>query len=217
VSYEYAPEALEVLASHGLQPGPRTRPAVVRGALNDLYRYEIRRLRGRLLTGGIARELYADHVIELRRQYWLLSIPVERWVRDPARLSASSNGGFMADEREGQVDTVLTRSAEIVGSAAGTVVNVASQVAESTASAASSAANAASAAVARTAPARRAVKRAAKRIVKKATRAVKVVARSAKKAAAGKKKKGAAKKKASPQKKKSKSAAKKKGGGKKKR
>jgi hypothetical protein len=82
VIYEYAPEALEQLAAHGLRPGPGSRPALVREALSDLYRYEIRRLRRRLLSGQIAREAYAGHVIALRRQYWLLSIPVERWVRD---------------------------------------------------------------------------------------------------------------------------------------
>jgi len=81
VVYEYAPEALEVLAGHGLQPTSRTPPAVVREALSDLYRFEIRRLRSRLLAGQVAREHYSDHVIELRRQYWLLSIPLERWTR----------------------------------------------------------------------------------------------------------------------------------------
>ena len=82
--YEYAPEALEVLAGHGLRPGPATPPAVVREALSDLYRYEIRRLKRRLLEGEIAREAYSGHVIGLRKQYWLLSIPVERWVRETA-------------------------------------------------------------------------------------------------------------------------------------
>jgi hypothetical protein len=81
VTYEYAPEALEVLAAHGLRPRPGTRPAVVRDALNDLYRYEIRRLKQRLLTGQFPKNQYIDHVVALRRQYWLLSIPVERWVR----------------------------------------------------------------------------------------------------------------------------------------
>jgi len=79
--YEYAPEALEVLAGHGLCPGPDTPPAAVRDALSDLYRYEIRRLKQRLLAGKIAKERYSDHVIELRKQYWLLSIPVQRWSR----------------------------------------------------------------------------------------------------------------------------------------
>ncbi len=82
--YDYAPEALEVLAEHGLHPRPDTRPAVVRSALSDLYRYEIRRLRRRLLAGEIPRDGYSGYVIELRRQYWLLSIPVERWVRETA-------------------------------------------------------------------------------------------------------------------------------------
>lgn len=80
--YEYAPEARQALAGHGLQPGPGTRPGLVREALSDLYRYEIRRLRGRLLAGEIPKGDYADHVIGLRRQYWLLSIPVERWARE---------------------------------------------------------------------------------------------------------------------------------------
>jgi hypothetical protein len=81
VSYEYAPEALDVLAGHGLCPGPNTPPAVVRDALNDLYRYEIRRLRRRLLAGEFPKAEYSDLVIGLRKQYWLLSIPVERWTR----------------------------------------------------------------------------------------------------------------------------------------
>jgi len=80
--YEYAPEALEVLAGHGLHPHPATPPAVVRDALNDLYRYEIRRLKQRLLAGAFPKGQYIDHVVALRQQYWLLSIPVERWVRE---------------------------------------------------------------------------------------------------------------------------------------
>ena len=79
--YEYAPEALEILAGHGLAPLASTRPDVVRGALNDLYRYEIRRLKRRLLAGEFSKERYLELVIELRKQYWLLSVPVARWVR----------------------------------------------------------------------------------------------------------------------------------------
>jgi len=81
VKFEYAPEALAILAEHGLQPSPSTPPRVVRTALNDLYRYEIRRLKGRLLAGEFARDRYLDLVVELRQHYWLLSVPVQRWVR----------------------------------------------------------------------------------------------------------------------------------------
>ncbi len=89
--YEYAPEALEVLAGHGLRPGAGTPPALVREALNDLYRYEIRRLRRRLLDGEIPKAAYSDHVIGLRKQYWLLSIPVARWVRETPEITKSPN------------------------------------------------------------------------------------------------------------------------------
>ena len=79
--YEYAPEALEVLAGHGLCPRPETPPATVREALSDLYRYEIRRLKRRLLAGEFPQDEYSSRVIDLRRQYWLLSVPVQRWSR----------------------------------------------------------------------------------------------------------------------------------------
>ena len=81
MEYEYAPEALAILAEHGLQPGVSTPPRVVRAALNDLYRYEIRRLKRRLLAGEFGKERYPELVIELRKHYWLLSVPVQRWVR----------------------------------------------------------------------------------------------------------------------------------------
>lgn len=82
MTYEYAPEALDVLAGHGLHPRSVTPPAIVRDALNDLYRYEIRRLKRRLLAGDFPKSDYLDRVVALRKQYWLLSIPVERWVRE---------------------------------------------------------------------------------------------------------------------------------------
>jgi hypothetical protein len=82
VTYEYAPEALDLLAAHGLMPGAGTRPEVVREALSDLYRYEIRRLKQRLLAGDFPKREYLDRIIALRTQYWLLSVPVERWSRE---------------------------------------------------------------------------------------------------------------------------------------
>ena len=84
--FEYAPEALDVLAGHGLCPHPGTPPAVVRDALSDLYRYEIRRLKRRLLAGEFPKDEYSGRVIGLRRQYWLLSIPVQQWSRPSSDL-----------------------------------------------------------------------------------------------------------------------------------
>ena len=49
--YHYRSEVLEALNRHGLSPRPDTSPQFLRDAINDLYRYQIRRLRQRLLRG----------------------------------------------------------------------------------------------------------------------------------------------------------------------
>lgn len=77
--FEYAPEALAALAGHGLAPARDTPPGLLRAALNDLYRYEIRRLKGRLLAGEFPKSDYVPQVIALRRRYWLLSVPTDLW------------------------------------------------------------------------------------------------------------------------------------------
>lgn len=77
--YTYEPDVLDALAGHGLAPSPSTAPAIVRDALSDLYRYEIRRLRQSFLRGEIPKAEYSRHVITLRRKYWLLSVPTVHW------------------------------------------------------------------------------------------------------------------------------------------
>ena len=79
MSYAYKTEVLDELAAHGLRPGPDTPPQLLRDALGDLYKYEIKVLRARLLAGTFPKDEYAGRVIELRRRYPLLSIPVQIW------------------------------------------------------------------------------------------------------------------------------------------
>ena len=76
----YKPLVLRELARHGLRPGPDTQPARLRDAVLDLYKYEIKVLRHRLLAGGIARRSYAGEVEALRKRYPLLSLPLEQWL-----------------------------------------------------------------------------------------------------------------------------------------
>jgi hypothetical protein len=76
----YYPRILEELGRHGLVPAPETHPGRLRDAVRDLYKYEIRKLRDRVVSGDIPKPEYAGHVIELRRRYWLLSVPTELWV-----------------------------------------------------------------------------------------------------------------------------------------
>ena len=61
-------------------PGPDTSPQQLRDATRDLYKYEIRRLRDRLLAGEFPKGEYADRVVGLRRRYWVLSVPLDLWV-----------------------------------------------------------------------------------------------------------------------------------------
>lgn len=79
MAYVYTREVLEELAVHGLRPGPETSPGLVRDALRDLYKYEIKTLKRHLLAGDFPRQEYASRVIALRRRYPLLSVPTELW------------------------------------------------------------------------------------------------------------------------------------------
>lgn len=73
------PEILEALAEHGLRPNPDTPAALLRAHINDLYRIEIRALRDRCRAGEFPMTELASRVVELRKRYVLLSIPIERW------------------------------------------------------------------------------------------------------------------------------------------
>jgi hypothetical protein len=88
VTYCYRPEVLDALARHGLAPRPGTSPQFLRDAINDLYRFEIRRLRGRLLAGEFPKSEYIGKVLELRGKYLLLSMPMDEWVLEAAGPSA---------------------------------------------------------------------------------------------------------------------------------
>jgi hypothetical protein len=73
-------EILEELARHGLRPDDNTEPALLREQINDLYRFEIRKLRDRCRAGEFTTRELPRHVVALRKRYVLLSIPVTRWI-----------------------------------------------------------------------------------------------------------------------------------------
>lgn len=79
----YRPEVIEELARHGLAPRPDTAPERLREQINDLYRIEIRQLRDRCRAGEFSIRELPGHVIELRKRYMLLSIPIVQWSSAP--------------------------------------------------------------------------------------------------------------------------------------
>jgi hypothetical protein len=78
--YRYRSAVIEQLWNHGVHPQPSTRPELVHDFVNDLYRYELRRLRDRLVRGDIPKAGYYDRVVELRRKYPLVSLKPHEWV-----------------------------------------------------------------------------------------------------------------------------------------
>ena len=80
MTYRYRQDVLDFLWHHGVQPGPETPPELVHEYVGDLYRFEIRRLRNRLVRKEIPKEGYADRVVELRRKYPLISLKPWQWL-----------------------------------------------------------------------------------------------------------------------------------------
>jgi hypothetical protein len=82
MEYRYRRDVLEVLEAHGIRPRSTTRPELVREFVNDLYRYEIRRLRDRLLRGEFPKHTYFDRVVTLRSKYSLLALKPFQFVEE---------------------------------------------------------------------------------------------------------------------------------------
>jgi hypothetical protein len=80
-AWTYPRELLDALATFGLAPRPETPPRFVRDQLNELYRYEIRRLRDQLRAGIVQKPDYVGLVIALRKKYWPLTLQPAEWER----------------------------------------------------------------------------------------------------------------------------------------
>lgn len=79
MEFQYQPEILARLLTHGVRPLPHTRPSLVFRYVGALYRYELRRLRRLRTLGVIPAGEYGARVVGLRRQYPLVSVPVQAW------------------------------------------------------------------------------------------------------------------------------------------
>ena len=80
VVYKYKEDILARIADHGVRPTPDTPPEKVHEFVNDLYRYELRRLRARLLRREIAKPDYHGLVVAIRRRYPVLALKPWQWI-----------------------------------------------------------------------------------------------------------------------------------------
>jgi hypothetical protein len=78
--YRYRAEVLEQLWQHGVQPTGRTRPELVHDFVSDLYRYELRTLRERLVRREFPKPEYYDRVVQVRNRYRLLAMRPDEWL-----------------------------------------------------------------------------------------------------------------------------------------
>jgi hypothetical protein len=85
--FRYAPAILDALLAHGIRPRSTTPPELVHEFVSDLYRYELRRLRDRLTAGEFPKNAYFGRVVELRRQYPLVSLKPDQFLVTEAALA----------------------------------------------------------------------------------------------------------------------------------
>jgi hypothetical protein len=81
----YKADVLDELRRHGLRPAPDTTPDRLRDQIHALYLYEIRKLRDRCRAGEFPSSDLAGRVVELRKRYMLLSIPLHLWMEQDER------------------------------------------------------------------------------------------------------------------------------------
>jgi hypothetical protein len=78
--FVYRADVLRACERHGIMPTPRTPPELARGFVRDLYCYELRVLRERLLDHQFPKHEYAHRVERLRDTYRVLSLRAREWL-----------------------------------------------------------------------------------------------------------------------------------------
>ncbi len=78
--FVYRADVLTELLRHGVRPTAATSPTLVRTFVRDLYKFEIVRLKERMLCKEFPRAEYAARVDQLRRQYPVLALLPDQFV-----------------------------------------------------------------------------------------------------------------------------------------
>ena len=76
----YTKDIVEQLWGHGCHPKDTTPPELVHEFVSDLYRFELRRLRDRLVRRDIPKEGYFERVVALRRKYPIVSLKPDQLI-----------------------------------------------------------------------------------------------------------------------------------------
>jgi hypothetical protein len=82
-TFVYRDDVLAALWHYGVRPNAHTPPELVRRFINELYRHELRRLRGELLRQEFPKTEYIDRVVAVRQRYRVLALRPREWVASP--------------------------------------------------------------------------------------------------------------------------------------
>jgi hypothetical protein len=78
--YTYREDVLAELWSYGVRPTPHTPPELARGFLNELYKFELRKLRERYVRREFPKPEYHRRVVEIRDRYPVLALTPRQWL-----------------------------------------------------------------------------------------------------------------------------------------
>ena len=79
-TFRYREDILAELWKYGVRPTEHTPPALARGFVNELYKYELRRLRDRYIRREFPKHEYHERVIEIREKYPVLALIPRQWL-----------------------------------------------------------------------------------------------------------------------------------------
>jgi hypothetical protein len=78
--YRYRDDVLAECREYGVFPTEHTPPALARGFINELYKFELRKLRDRYIRREFPKPEYHRLVIEIRDKYPVLALPPRLWL-----------------------------------------------------------------------------------------------------------------------------------------
>lgn len=78
--YKYRDDVLAELWKYGVFPAEHTPPQLARSFINELYKFELRKLRDRYVRGDFPKHEYHKLVIEIRDKYPVLALVPRQWV-----------------------------------------------------------------------------------------------------------------------------------------
>ena len=79
-TYRYRDDVLAECRKYGVFPTEHTPPALARGFINELYKFELRKLRDRYVRGEFPKREYQKRVVQTRDKYPVLALVPRQWV-----------------------------------------------------------------------------------------------------------------------------------------